>query len=155
MVLLVSWTLPITNCGGCRAVAELLQPCALCLSCLELQVWGLSFCWSPPWWLPRRHVLVKYQIGAISWLLANSPDSRGVSVDLTRVLQFTQPHCIPVHTSWNHLWSSFVSGNLCKGCGIKCVLSLGMSSPVPSVYSYPGWKKIMFVSNDIRDLYKK
>lgn len=94
-MLLASWTLPITNCGGHRAVAELLQPHALCLSCLELQVWGLSLCWSPQWLLPRRHVLVKYQTGAVRWLLANSPDSRGVSVDLTRVLQLTSLHPSP------------------------------------------------------------
>lgn len=49
----------------------------------------------------------------------------------------------------------YQQGSLCEGCDIKCVLSLGVSSPVPSVYSYPGCTKTVFVSNDMRQLYKK
>lgn len=48
----------------------------------------------------------------------------------------------------------YQQGSLCKGCDIKCILSLGVSSPDPSVYSDPDWTKTVFVSNDITELYK-
>lgn len=93
--------------------------------------------------------------GAVSWLLASScQTSRGVSVDLTRALQLTSLHqsTCPWTTCEVPLYQQ---GSLCKGCDIKCMLSLGVSSPILSVYSYPGWTKTVFVSDDIRELYKK
>lgn len=83
--------------------------CFVPYSGLEMQVWGLSFCWSPQWWLPRRCAGEVSDLVLSAGFLKTCQTSRGVSVDLTRVLQLIQPHCTSVHMCLDHLWSSFVS----------------------------------------------
>lgn len=106
---LASWTLPLTTCGGCRAVAELLWPHALCLTA----VWKCSFGGCP--FVDhlsggfQEVVLVKYQIWCCQLGFCKLARPLGMWVWTWLVLQLSQPHCTPVHVSLNHLWSSLQS----------------------------------------------